>query len=81
MGNFTLRTDEQQDAIIRDAQEAMGVSTASKALLMAISEYIEDQQTIKQLRRELEQERSRSRQLSSAIGDFQDSMTRMFSLK
>ena len=81
MGNYTIRTDKQQDAMIRDVQSYMDAPTVSKALLTAISKFKEDQETIFRLRRELEQERARSQRMSVAISDFEVSMSRLFALK
>lgn len=81
MGNYTLRTKQHEDEMIKDAQEYMGAATASKALLMAISKYKEDQETIFKLRKELENERKHSQRMSAGISDFEASMTRLFTLK
>lgn len=81
MGNYTLRTDVQEDSMIKEAQEYMQVSTVSKALLTAISHYKANQETIFRLQRELEQERQRIRHMSRGISDFEESMTRLFALK
>lgn len=81
MGNYTIRTSEKDDAIIKDAQEYLGVSTASKAFLVSISKVKEQNEMILKLQRELAQERKRSQSMSAGIADFEVSMPRLFTLK
>lgn len=81
MGNYTIRTSEKDDAIIKDAQEYLGVSTVSKAFLVSISKVKEQNEMILKLQRELAQERNRSQRMSAGIADFEVSMARLFTLK
>lgn len=81
MGNYTIRTSEQDDATIKEAQEYLGASTASKAFLTAIGQVKEQKEMIIKLQRELAQERQRTQKMSDSIADFEDSMTRLFALK
>ncbi|MEW5126254.1 hypothetical protein AB1Y57_28250 [Citrobacter freundii] len=81
MGNYTIRTSEKDDAIIKDAQEYLGVSTVSKAFLVSISKVKEQNEMILKLQCELAQERKRSQSMSAGIADFEASMARLFTLK
>lgn len=81
MGNYTVRTKDDQDAKIRDAVQYMQEATVSKAFLTALLAYEDNQETIRSLRRELEQQQMRSRQVSGAINDFESSMARLFAMK
>lgn len=81
MGNYTIRTTDQDDAMIRDVAEYMGLSSVSKAFMLAISQYKQDQDRIFRLERELEKEKARSQLQGKAISDFETSMTRLFELK
>lgn len=81
MGNYTIRTNDEQDAMIRDVAQYMDEATVSKAFLTALSTFKEHRETIFKLRRELEQERQRTQKMSGAINDFENSMTRMFAIK
>lgn len=81
MGNYTIRTSEQDDAIIKDTQEYLGVSTVSKAFLISIRKVKEQNERIMKLERELERERQRSQIMSAGIADFEVSMARLFTLK
>lgn len=81
MGNYTIRTNEQDDVMVKNAQEFMGAATASKAFLIAVGKYKEHKQTIAKLQRELEEERRRVYRLSEGIRTFEESMTALFSLK
>lgn len=81
MGNYTIRTSEQDDALIKEAQEYLGVSTVSKAFLTAIGQVKEQKEMIIKLQRELAQERQRTQKMSDGIADFEVSMTRLFALK
>lgn len=81
MGNYTIRTSEQDDVMIKEAQEFIGAATASKAFLTAVAKYKEHKETIAKLERELAAERRRVYQMSTGIKAFEESMTTLFSLK
>lgn len=81
MGNYTVRTKDELDEKIRDAAKHMQEATVSRAFLVALFAYKENMETIRSLRRELEQERIRNRQVSGAISDFEESMARLFTMK
>lgn len=81
MGNYTIRTSDQEDIMIKDAQEYIGASTVSKAFLASIAKYKEHEETIFKLRQDLEKERNRSQKMSASISDFESSMARLFASK
>ncbi len=80
MGHYTVRTDDEEDQVIRKAQLATGMASASKAFMVAIQELQPNRDTITQLRQELAQEQSRNRKLAASVEQFRFSMNAMFEL-
>lgn len=80
MGNYTIRTDDDEDQVIRKAQEATGMASASKAFMVAIQELQHNRDTITGLRQELAQERARSRKIAASVQQFRFSLNTMFEL-
>ena len=67
MGHYTIRTNDDEDQVIRKAQEATGMASASKAFMTAILELQRNRDEITQLRRSLAQEKARSQELVSSV--------------
>ncbi|WP_235426017.1 hypothetical protein [Erwinia tracheiphila] len=58
MGHYTIRTNDEEDQVIRKAQEATGMASASKAFMTAILELQRNRDEIAQLWHSLAQEKS-----------------------
>ncbi|EBB2472630.1 hypothetical protein CJE62_15430 [Salmonella enterica] len=80
MGHYTIRTNDEEDQVIRKAQEATGMASASKAFMTAILELQRNRDEIAQLRRSLSQEKARSQELASSVNQFRSSLNTMFEL-
>lgn len=80
MGHYTVRTDDEEDQVIRKAQLATGMASASKAFMVAIQELQHNRDTIAQLRKELAYEKAQSRKLAESVQQFRFSMNAMFEL-
>lgn len=80
MGHYTVRTDDEEDQVIRKAQLATGMASASKAFMAAIQELQHNRDTIAQLRKELAHEKAQSRKLAESVQQFRFSMNAMFEL-
>lgn len=80
MGNYTIRTNDDEDQVIRKAQEATGMASASKAFMVAIQELQHNRDTIAGLRQEMAQEKARSRKLAASVQQFRFSLHTMFEL-
>lgn len=80
MGNYTIRTDDEEDQVIRKAQEATGMASASKAFMTAILELQQNREMIAKLRQELAQEKARSSKLAASVQQFRFSLNTMFEL-
>jgi len=80
MGHYTIRTNEDEDNAIRQAQEHIGAASASKAFMTAITEYQRHRDEILRLRQALAQEQARSRSLAASVRQFRTSMNAMFDL-
>lgn len=52
MGHYTIRTSDEEDMVIRKAQEATGQASASKTFMTAILELQQNRDAIAQLRHE-----------------------------
>ena len=80
MGHYTIRTNDEEDQVIRKAQEATGMASASKAFMTAILELQHNRDKIAQLRQELAQEKARSKELVTSVQQFRSSLNTMFEL-
>ncbi len=80
MGNYTIRTSDEEDNAIRQAQEHIGAASASKAFMAAILEHRANRDEIMRLRQELGQAQSRNKELAQAVRCFHSSMKEMFAL-
>ncbi|MGK3116013.1 hypothetical protein [Candidatus Pantoea formicae] len=80
MGHYTIRTTEQEDAAIRQAQERIGEASVSKAFKAAIVAYGEHVDEIQRLRAALAQEQAQRQSISARIKQFQASMTALFDI-
>ncbi|EAB2604793.1 hypothetical protein FNY09_25125 [Salmonella enterica] len=80
MGHYTIRTNDEEDQVIRKAQEATGMASASKAFMTAILELQRNRDEIAQLRRSLSQEKARCQELASSVNQFRSSLNTMFEL-
>jgi hypothetical protein len=80
MGHYTIRTNDDEDQVIRKAQEVTGMASASKAFMTAILELQRNRDEITQLRRSLAQEKARSQELVSSVNQFRSSLNTMFEL-
>ncbi|WP_230050738.1 hypothetical protein [Erwinia aphidicola] len=78
MGNYTIRTDDEEDQVIRKAQEATGMASASKAFMVAIQELQHNRDTIASLRQELAQEKAMRKNLAESVQSFRKTMHDMF---
>jgi len=78
MGNYTIRTDDEEDQVIRKAQEAIGMASASKAFMVAIQELQHNRDTIASLRQELAQEKAMRKNLAESVQSFRKTMHDMF---
>lgn len=80
MGHYTIRTSDEEDMVIRKAQEATGQASASKTFMTAILELQQNRDAIAQLRHELEKEKARSHALATSVREFRTHMNVMFDL-
>ncbi|EIS1621990.1 hypothetical protein L2C17_004493 [Salmonella enterica subsp. enterica serovar Sandiego] len=80
MGHYTIRTNDEEDQVIRKAQEATGMASASKAFMTAILELQRNRDEIAQLRRSLSQEKARCQELASSVNQFRSSLNNLFDL-
>lgn len=80
MGHYTIRTSDEEDQVIRKAQEATGMASASKAFMTAILELQRNRDTIAQLQRELAREEAGRKELAAAVKHFRSSMDVMFEI-
>ncbi len=80
MGHYTIRTNDEEDRVIRKAQEATGMASASKAFMAAILELQSNRDTIDQLRHDLALEKARSQELVVSVRQFRSGMNAMFDL-
>ena len=80
MGHYTIRTNDDEDQVIRKAQEATGMASASKAFMTAILELQRNRDEIAQLRRELAQEQAKNKELAMSVRQFSASMGVMLNL-
>ncbi len=80
MGNYTIRTNDQEDTAIRKAQEHIGAASVSKAFMTAILDHERNREEIMQLRQSLAQAQTRNQELANAVLRFQSSMSEMFDL-
>ena len=80
MGHYTIRTSEEEDQVIRAAQERIGAASVSKAFMAAISVYENHIDEIRALRAALAKEQAHSQALQNGIRQFQGSMSALFSL-
>ncbi|HFW0766742.1 TPA: hypothetical protein ACIAVG_004728 [Salmonella enterica subsp. enterica serovar Java] len=80
MGHYTIRTNDDEDQVIRKAQEATGQASASKTFMTAILELQRNRDEIAQLRRELVQEQAKSKELVTSVKQFRSSLNIMFKL-
>ncbi|ECH8535539.1 hypothetical protein GT04_004370 [Salmonella enterica subsp. enterica] len=80
MGHYTIRTSDEEDMVIRKAQEATGQASASKTFMAAILELQQNRDAIAQLRHELAQEQAKNKELAESVQQFRNSMNVMFEL-
>lgn len=80
MGHYTIRTSDEEDMVIRKAQEATGQASASKTFMTAILELQQNRNAIAQLRHELAKEKARSQALATSVREFRTHMNIMFDL-
>ncbi|AXF79084.1 hypothetical protein LU631_25795 (plasmid) [Erwinia tracheiphila] len=80
MGHYTIRTNDEEDQVIRKAQEATGMASASKAFMTAILELQRNRDEIAQLWHSLAQEKARCQELVSSVNQFRSSLNTMFEL-
>ncbi|HAB5588748.1 TPA_asm: hypothetical protein GB227_22565 [Salmonella enterica subsp. enterica serovar Muenchen] len=80
MGHYTIRTSDEEDMVIRKAQEATGQASASKTFMTAILELQQNRDAIAQLRLELAKEKARSHALATSVREFRTHMNVMFDL-
>ncbi|ECW2964651.1 hypothetical protein F3X75_22455 [Salmonella enterica subsp. enterica] len=80
MGHYTIRTNDEEDQIIRKAQETTGMASASKAFMTAILELLRNRDEIAQLRHSLAQEKAKNKELVASVQQFRNSMNTMFEL-
>ncbi|HDK9805353.1 TPA: hypothetical protein PVT04_002653 [Klebsiella pneumoniae] len=80
MGHYTIRTSDEEDMVIKKAQEATGLASASKTFMTAILELQRNRDEIAKLRHELEKEKARSHALATSVRKFRTHMNVMFDL-
>lgn len=80
MGHYTIRTSDDEDQVIKKAQEATGQASASKTFMTAILELQRNRDEIAHLKRLLAQEKARSQELVASVQQFRNSMNVMFEL-
>ncbi|ECD1430991.1 hypothetical protein EWB75_20490 [Salmonella enterica subsp. enterica serovar Bareilly] len=80
MGHYTIRTSDEEDMVIKKAQEATGLASASKTFMTAILELQRNRDEIAQLRHELDKEKARSHALATSVREFRTHMNVMFDL-
>lgn len=76
MGHITLRTNDAEDAVIAAVLTLTGERTASSAIKKVISEYEQQQQELKRLKKELDQATFKNRNFRQAIKAFQTAQYR-----
>ncbi|RKT89353.1 hypothetical protein BJ925_0332 [Rahnella aquatilis] len=80
MGNYTIRTNDDEDNAIREAQEHIGAASVSKAFMTAILEHQHNKDEISRLRQALAQEQARNMELAASVKKFRTSLNSMFAL-
>lgn len=80
MGNYTIRTNDDEDHAIRGAQECIGAASVSKAFMTTILEHQHNKDEIARLRQALAQEQARNMELAASVKKFRTSLNSMFAL-
>lgn len=81
MGNITLRTNDDEDAVIAELLIATGEKTASGAIKKAIQMYKGQQSELHRLQMELSKAQNLNAKYRSSITAFKEAQSALFSIE